>query len=186
MNPSRLNGKKVIGAEGLVIGEVEGVDLDFDAWHTSTLYVRLSDDAAAGYGLKNPFMSRITICLPTRIVKSVGDVIVLGERLSNLDGVARECLVNPIRLKGKTVEGANGYIVGEVEAVDLEPSNWQVTGLQVSLTKDAASELGFSKSFLSKVVVVIPTEIVGSVGNMVTLNENVADLKALAKCLECS
>jgi sporulation protein YlmC with PRC-barrel domain len=181
-----LNGKKVIGAQGFIMGEVEGVDVNPNTWQVSTLYMSLSDEAAAGFGLRKPFMSKITICLPTQIVKSLGDVITLNEPLYNLDNAAKECLVNPIKLKGKTVMGAKGHTVGEVEALDLEPDNWQVTGLQVGLTDDAATKLGFNKTFLSKVVVAIPTKIVSSVGNMIILNEEIQDLKALVKCLEYS
>jgi sporulation protein YlmC with PRC-barrel domain len=187
MNPTVLNGKKVIGTEGFILGEVEGVDVDAVAWRATTLYVSLSDQAAAGLGIKKYFLSKTTICLPTQVVKSVGDVITLSEPLSNLQQIAaRECLINRTRLRGKSVMTATGQIVGEVEALDLRPSSWQVEGLQVSLNKDAATELGFNKSLLSKVAISIPTRIVKAVGNMVILNENIQDLKTLAKCLECS
>ncbi len=186
LNPSRLNGVKIIGADGNILGEVEGVDVNLDTWKATTLHVSLTEEAAAGFGLRKPLMSKITICLPTQIVKSVGDVMTLIESLYNLDRVAKECPPNPTRLKGKTVLGAKGFVVGEVEAIDLDPSIWQATGLQVSLTAEAAAELGVSKSFLSKTVVTIPSKMVDSIGNMVTLNENIQDLKALAKKLECS
>jgi sporulation protein YlmC with PRC-barrel domain len=185
MDPTRLNGKKVIGSEGFILGEVEGVDVDPNIWQVPRLYVSLNDEAADGFGLRRRFLSKTTICLSIQFVKSVGDVITLNEPVRNLEDVAAtECLVFPIKLKGKNVVGAAGYIVGEVDALDLEPSNWQVTDLQVSLTKDAALELGFNKSFLSKVVIAIPTKIVSSVGNMIVLNETITDLKVLAERLE--
>jgi sporulation protein YlmC with PRC-barrel domain len=187
MNPTSLNLKNVIGPEGLILGEVEGINVDLNTWQASELYVSLSDEAAAGLGLKKSFMSRTTICLPIQFVKSVGDLITLNEPVSNLENVAaKECLANQTKLKGKKVMGAKGYIVGEVEALDLKPSNWQVTGLQVSLTRDAAAELGLNKTFLRKAVIAIPTKIVSSVGNMIILNKEIQDLKALEKCLECS
>jgi sporulation protein YlmC with PRC-barrel domain len=184
MDPSILNGKKVIGAQGFILGEVEGVDVNSSTWQATTLHVSLSDEATAGFGLKKPFMSKITVCLSTQIIKSLGDVITLNEPLHNLDSAAKECLANPIKLKGKKVMGAKGQTVGEVEALEVEPVNWQVTGLQVSLTKDSATELGFNKTFLNKTIVTIPTKIVSSVGNMIVLNEGIQDLKALVKCLE--
>ena len=182
-----MNDKKVIGSEGFILGEVEGVDVDLDTWQASMLYVRLSDEAAAGLGLRRSFMSKTTICLPIHFVKSVGDVITLNDAVSNLaDAAAKECLVNPTKLKGKKVMGAQGHNVGEVEALDLDPSSWKVTGLQVSLTNDAAADLGCSKPFLSKTVISIPTKIVSSVGNMIILNEDIQDFKALVKCLQYS
>ena len=187
MDPTRLNDKKVIGSDGFILGEVEGVEVDLNTWQASMLYVRLSDEAAAGLGLKRFFMSKTTICLPIHFVKSVGDVITLNESVVNLEDVAeKECIVNPTRLKGKKVIGAKGQNVGEVEALNLEPSNWQVTGLQVSLTNEAAAALGCNKPFLSKTIIAIPTKIVSSVGNMIILNEDIQDFKALVKCLEYS
>lgn len=185
MNPSMLNGKKVIAANGYILGEVDGVDVDLNTWKASTLYVSLSDEAVAGFGLRKPLMSRITACLPTRIVRSVGDVITVNEPISDLEDAAKECYGNPTNLKGKKVTVANGYVVGEVEELDLASDSWQVTNLQVSLTKSAAVELGLDKPFLRKVEITIPTKVVDSVGNMIILKENIQDLKALAKCLEC-
>ncbi len=186
MDPSLLNGKKVIGAQGSILGVVEGVDVDLNTWCASTLYVSLSEEVAAGFGLKKPFMSKITVCLPTKSVKAIGDVITLTEPIFNLDSLAQQCTANPPNLKGKKVVGVKGYIVGEVEEIDIEPDNWQVTALQVSLTKDAAQELGLSKTFLRKVIIAIPTKIVNSVGNTILINEAIEDLKELIKNLEFS
>jgi sporulation protein YlmC with PRC-barrel domain len=77
MNPTRLNDKTVIGSEGFILGEVEGVNVDLNTWRASLLHVRLSDEAAAALGLRKPF-SKTTICLPINFVKSVGDVITLN------------------------------------------------------------------------------------------------------------
>ena len=74
--------------------------------------------------------------------------------------------------------------MGEVESLDVDPSNWQVTDLQVSLSKDAIIELGLNKPLLRKGEITIPTGIVSSVGNMITLNDEIQDLKALEKRLE--
>ena len=185
MDPTRLNGKKVIGTEGFILGEIEGVDVDSDTWQVSTLYVGLSNEAASGLGLRKSFFSKSTICLPIQFIKSVGDLISLNEPIRNLEEVAtKECLVKTENLKGRKVVGAKGYVVGEVESLDVDPSNWQVTDLQVSLSKDAIIKLGLNKPLLRKGEITIPTDIVSSVGNMITLNDDIQDLKALEKRLE--
>jgi len=79
--------------------------------------------------------------------------------------------------------GASGFTVGEIEGLDLDPVIWQVTSLQVSLTKDAASILGFSQPFLSRLIVAVPTHLVNLVGNMVVLNKTIIDLKSLKEQL---
>jgi sporulation protein YlmC with PRC-barrel domain len=171
LNPALLNGKKVVGTEGYILGEVDGIDVNLNTWQANAFYVSLSDEATAELGLKKPFLSKITVCLPTQLVEAVGEVITLKEPIRNLEDIAeRGILVSSTKLKGKRVIAAKGYVVGEVEGFDVDLSNWQVTGLQVGLTDDAATKLGFKRPFLSKVVIIIPSKIVSLVGNFVTLN----------------
>jgi sporulation protein YlmC with PRC-barrel domain len=180
-----LDGKKVVGTEGYILGEVNGVDIDLNTWLATAFYVNLSDEATAELGFKKPFLSKITVCLPTQLVKAVGEVITLKESIRNLEDVAeRGILAGSIKLKGKKVFGAKGYVVGEVEGLDVDPSNWQVTGLQVGLTDDAATGLGFKRPFLSKVVIIIPSKIVSQVGNFITLDEDVENLESLVECIK--
>ena len=184
MNPSLLDGKKVVGSEGYILGEVEGINIDLNTWQANTFFVSLSDEAAAELGVKKPFLSKITVCLPTQLVEAIGEVITLKEPIRNLEEIAeRGNLVSPIKLKGKKVIGANGDVVGEVEGLDVEPSNWQITGLQVGLTDDAARDLGFKRPFFSKVVIIIPSKIVSLVGNFINIDESIENLESLAECI---
>ncbi len=84
MNPTKLNGKKVVDAEGYILGEVDGVDVDLVTWQATGLYVSLSDDAIVELGFKKPFLSKIVISMPTKIVKAIGEVITLSESLKSL------------------------------------------------------------------------------------------------------
>ena len=184
MNPNFLKGKKVVGTEGYILGEVDGLDVDSNVWEAAAFYVSLSEEAVAELDFKKPFLRKIAICLPTRLIKAVGDVITLREPIRNLKDIAeKEVCLNHPKLDGKRVVSAKGYVVGEVEGLDVDFSNWQVTGLQVGLTDDAAAELGFKRPFLSKVVVIIPSEVVVEVGNFVTLDENIEDLASLVECI---
>ena len=45
VNPAMLNGKKVVGTEGNILGEVDGIDIDLSVWKTTAFYVILSDEA---------------------------------------------------------------------------------------------------------------------------------------------
>ena len=185
MNPAILEGKKVIGSEGYILGEVDGVNINSNTWQANTFYVNLSDEATAELGFKKPFLGKITICLPTQLIKTVGDVIALKEPIRNLEDIAeKEVLPSSTELKGKKVVSAKGKAIGEIEGFDIELSSWQVTGLEVGLTDDAATELGFKRPFLSKVVIVIPTKIVSLVGNFVTLDEEAENLESLVECIK--
>jgi sporulation protein YlmC with PRC-barrel domain len=119
MNPSLLDGKKVVGTEGYILGEVDGTDIDLNTWRANAFFVSLSDEAASELGVKKPFLSKITVCLPTQLVEAVGEVITLKEPIRNLDDIAEKgILASSTKLKGKKVIGAKGYTVGIVEGVD--------------------------------------------------------------------
>ena len=185
MNPTILEGKKVVGSEGYILGEVDDVNINSNTWQANTFYVNLSDKATAELGFKKSFLSKVTVCLPTHLVKTVGDIITLKEPIRNLEDIAERGIVaKSTELKGKRVVGAKGTTIGEIEGFDVELSSWQVTGLEVGLTDDAATELGFKRPFLSKVVIIIPTKIVSLVGNFVTLNEDVKNLESLVECIK--
>jgi len=92
-------------------------------------------------------------------------------------------LVNCNKLVGKKVIGAGGYFVGEVEGVDVDIENWKVTGLQVGLTNDAATEIGFKRPMLSKIIIMLPPKLISSIGDVVTLKEAIVSLKELVKYL---
>jgi len=185
VNPNQLKDKKVVGTEGYILGEVDGVDIDWTIWQANAFYVNLSDEATAELGFKKPFLRKITICLPTHLIEAVGEVITLKEPIRNLGDIAeRGLLFSPTKLEGKKVFGTKGYLIGEVEGFDIELSNWQVTGLQVGLTDEAATELGFRRPFLSKVVVIIPSKSISVVGNFITLDETIDNLESLVECIK--
>ena len=184
MNPTLLDGKKVIGSEGYILGQVDGIGININTWKVNAFYISLSDEAIKELGLAKHFLSKVTVCLPTSLVKAVGEVITLKVPIRNLEDVVEKGIqFSPTKIKGKKVVGARGYVVGEVEGFDVDFNNWKVAGLQVGLTDDAATELGFKRPFLSKVVVIVPSEIVGLVGNFVTLDESVESLESLIECI---
>ena len=184
MNPIVLKGKKVVGTEGYILGEMNDLHVDFNTWQATAFYVILSDEAAAELNFKKPFLRKIMACLPTDLIEAVGDVITLIAPIRNLKDIAeKEMQVDTVKIEGKKVVSTKGYVVGEVEALDVELSNWRVTGLQVALTDDVAAELGFKRPILSKVTVIIPSSAVGAIGNFITLDETIENLKSLVECI---
>jgi sporulation protein YlmC with PRC-barrel domain len=184
VNPILLKGKKVVGAEGYILGEVEGVEVDYETWQAKALNVSLTSDATAELGFQKSFLHKVTISLPVQLVEAVGEVIPLKTPIRKLeDAVDKGILVRPIKIEGKQVVGAKGYVVGEVEGLELDLDNWQVTGLQVALNEDATMKLGFKKPFLSKVVVVIPSSAVSHINSFVSLNESLESLESIVECI---
>jgi sporulation protein YlmC with PRC-barrel domain len=184
LDPSILNGKKVVGNDGNVLGEVDGIDIDLSNWKANALYISLNNEATAELKLKRSFLSKIIVCLPTKLVEAVGEVITLKESIRNLEDISeRGILASSNRISGKDIISAQGYVLGVTEGVDIDLTNWQVKGLRVGLTDDAATKLGFKKPFISKVAIIIPSKIVGLVGNFITLSKTIESLDSLVECI---
>ena len=90
-------------------------------------------------------------------------------------------MVKANKLIGKQIVSAKGEMLGEVDGVDVDLNNWQVTGLYVSLTDDATTELGFKKSFWSRIVINLPTTLIVSVGEVIPLSNSIKSLKDLVE-----
>lgn len=60
-------------------------------------------------------------------------------------------LVGLDELLGKTLIGALGNYIGDISGVEIEPTSWKVTYLQVKLSRSAAKEIGIKKSSIHQV-----------------------------------
>jgi sporulation protein YlmC with PRC-barrel domain len=84
-------------------------------------------------------------------------------------------------LNGKQVIGANAFTLGEVEGAETDTKNWQVTHLQVKLTNEATERFGFKKPVIGSLVVLLPVTIVKAVGDVVSLEKSIEELKGIVK-----
>lgn len=84
-----------------------------------------------------------------------------------------------IELMGKKVVGANAYMLGEVNGAEIDTKKWEVTHLHVNLTGDATRELGFQKPRFGSVTVHVPVSLVQAVGDVITLNKGIRELKEI-------
>jgi len=82
---------------------------------------------------------------------------------------------------GKRVIGANAYLLGEVTGADVDTGKWQMTHLHVSLADDATRELGYKKPFMGSVIVCLPVELIQAVGDVVTLNKSINELRSFVE-----
>jgi hypothetical protein len=58
---------------------------------------------------------------------------------------------------------------------------WEVTHLHVSLTEETTRELGYKKPFLGSVDVILPISIVKAVGDVISLDKKIDDLRDLVE-----
>ena len=77
---------------------------------------------------------------------------------------------------------SDAYTLGEVYGAHADIANWTITHLDVDLTKEATEELGFKKPFLGSIAVCLPIDSVKRVGDVITLNKTLMDLKNLKEC----
>ena len=86
------------------------------------------------------------------------------------------------KLNGMSVITSDAYVIGEVDGAHADVGMWTITHLDVELTKEVVEQLGFKKPLLGSVTVCLPIDTVKEVGNVVTLNKSLLDLKNLKEC----
>lgn len=78
--------------------------------------------------------------------------------------------------------GGDAKLIGSVTGVEVELlPKWQITYLHVSLTEETTRELGYKKPFLRSVEVLIPVSIVKAVGDLISLDKKVIELRDLVE-----
>ena len=87
---SKLNGMKVITSDSFTVGEIDGGEVVTESWQITHLHVALTNDITNKLGFKKPFLGNVTICIPTRIVKAIGDVVTLDQSLNQIKEL-KEC-----------------------------------------------------------------------------------------------
>jgi len=76
---SRLFWKKVYTSDAFLLGETESAELDQTTWQITSFYVSLTDEAAALVGFKQPFLGKVTVCLPVALINSISDTAMLNK-----------------------------------------------------------------------------------------------------------
>jgi sporulation protein YlmC with PRC-barrel domain len=90
--------------------------------------------------------------------------------------------VNVNILLGKSVVADDARLVGAVTGVEVElMPKWEITHLHVSLTEEATRELGYKKPFLGSVDVILPISIVKAVGDLISLDKKIDELRDLVE-----
>jgi sporulation protein YlmC with PRC-barrel domain len=79
-----LRKRTVIGADGLAIGEVSGLFLNSATWSVESLQVKLRREVADQIGAARGLFHAGVLEIPTRLVQSVGDAIILSVAVTEL------------------------------------------------------------------------------------------------------
>ena len=88
-----LKGKKVVGLKGIIIGEVEGAEIDVDSWKVTQMHVSLTEEVEKQLGFKTGLLrskiSKQVISIPIESISEVGDVVNAKVDMSGLESLAR-------------------------------------------------------------------------------------------------
>ena len=88
------------------------------------------------------------------------------------------------KLSGKYVICAGGFDLGNINGLEINTINWQVTHLHVKMSKPASEDLGFKKRFRTSTVC-LPTTLVSQVGDNILLNKSLDELTRHPEISEC-
>jgi sporulation protein YlmC with PRC-barrel domain len=80
-------------------------------------------------------------------------------------------------LRGRTIIGADGQVIGEITGLFLDSDSWRVESLQVKLDKDIADQIGADRSIFHAGALEIPIRMIQSVGDTVVLSVPVDGLR---------
>jgi sporulation protein YlmC with PRC-barrel domain len=84
LSDDSLRGRAVISADGLAIGEITLLFVDCQQWHVEALGIKLGKDVADRLGADRSFFHAGALEIPTTMVQSVGDSIVLSVGIDEL------------------------------------------------------------------------------------------------------
>ena len=80
-------------------------------------------------------------------------------------------------LNGKQVITSEAHVLGEIEGVEIDVSTWTVSHLHISLLKNNVKSFNFKKPLLGSVTVCLPISSINVVGDVISLNKSLDDLK---------
>jgi len=78
LSDETLRGRTVIASDGLAVGQVAALFLDSDGWRIESLVVVLRREVADRLGVSRNVFRPGTLEIPTAMVQSVGDAVVLS------------------------------------------------------------------------------------------------------------
>jgi sporulation protein YlmC with PRC-barrel domain len=86
LSDETLRGRTVIASDGLAVGQVAALFLDSDGWTVESLLVSLRREVADRLGVSRNVFRSGTLEIPTAMVQSVGDAVVLTVGVDALRG----------------------------------------------------------------------------------------------------
>jgi sporulation protein YlmC with PRC-barrel domain len=87
LSDENLRGRTIISADGQVVGEVDSLFLDADAWRVESLRATLRKSIADELGSQRSVFHAAAVEIPVGMVQSVGATVVLSVPVDGLRAV---------------------------------------------------------------------------------------------------
>lgn len=83
-------------------------------------------------------------------------------------------MVNAEKINGEKVVTSKGLVMGEVNGIEIDESNWTVKEIDVALSREVEKIFGIHVGFGGKALVPVAVSFLGPVGaDSITLKENI-------------
>jgi sporulation protein YlmC with PRC-barrel domain len=84
IRPERIYGKRVITYKGLLMGEVDGIEIDENNWTITQVDVSLAKDMEKLFDVKTGMMSKAIVPLPVSLMGPItADGITLNQEITD-------------------------------------------------------------------------------------------------------
>lgn len=80
-------------------------------------------------------------------------------------------------MRGRTVIGADGQVIGELNTLFLDGEGRGVESYQVKLRREVAEQLGSAHGFFHAALIEVPIRLIQSVGDTIVLSVSVDELR---------
>ena len=84
LSDGNLRGRTVIASDGLAIGEISVLFLDSEVWRVESIQIKLRRDVADRLGADHSMFHAGAVEVPTSMIQSVGDAVVLSVAIDQL------------------------------------------------------------------------------------------------------
>lgn len=84
LSDENIHGRNVIASDGIQVGEITTLFVDSEAWRIESLQVKLRKDIADRLGAARGVFHAGVVEIPTIMVQSVGDAVVLSVPVDDL------------------------------------------------------------------------------------------------------
>lgn len=110
-----IKGLQVVGSEGMIFGNV--ADLEFSGTKLSGMVIAVRNSHVADMGLQKPFWSSAHVVVPSELIKSIAEVVVLsvsvkefGDRLAEAKPPAEVDLAKDTESVKRSASGFADYV----------------------------------------------------------------------------